>query len=73
MLLTDHLNLIPVLEIYDKGEICETIEATEFSEILQDILEDIHWINQKYGSDECLECNSRKMCKQLRLGIQLIK
>ena len=48
-------NLIPILLLYDNDKIHESIEATEFSETLQDILKDIHylhnWINQKYGSE----------------------
>ena len=47
-------NLIPVLELYNEEKVYEIIEATEFSETLQDLLKDIsnlnNCINRKYGS-----------------------
>jgi len=43
------------LELYNNDTIFEVIEATEFSETLQDILKDVHnlykWINKTRGSE----------------------
>ena len=48
-----NINLIPILKLSNEGKNYEIIEATKFSEKLQNLLREIHrlynWINQEYG------------------------
>ncbi|KKN59628.1 hypothetical protein LCGC14_0540250 [marine sediment metagenome] len=66
-------NLIPVLQLFKNGKIYENIEATEFSEILQDILKEVQYICDskvrdefsallKMRNNECNKCKLRKIC-----------
>ncbi len=66
-------NLIPECQLFENGKIYETIEATEFSGILQDILKEIQYICDsktrdefsallKVENNECSKCKLRKVC-----------
>ncbi|KKL79371.1 hypothetical protein LCGC14_2015530, partial [marine sediment metagenome] len=50
-----NVNLIPVLELYRNDKLYETIEATEFSITLQNLLKEIHELNnfiiQEFGPE----------------------
>ena len=50
-----NINLIPVLELYQNDKLYETVEATKFSIYLQDLLKEIHELNnfilQEFGPE----------------------
>ena len=74
----ENINLIPVLELYDdKGKIFKTIESTEFSKLLQDLLRETCKLHNEIRDPEikkeflglleedtadCSECEFREIC-----------
>lgn len=73
---SNNINVIPILELYDKNGVIKKFESIEFPELLQKLLREIQIIGNTYDSEfdkhflsyveetaiDCRKCEFRDMC-----------